>query len=153
MLAFENTVTIRKPLSEVFRFVSDQRNNPKWNYYVSSVERTNDLLGSGAEYLQVRQGDMQRFRVVELVQDQRCVIETLPGERPAVRRCICFAGGDEQTTIRDRVELRLPLPGFLSSLLTARPKRAVRHNLQCLKSLLEHGEVVLLDGRIARTDD
>ncbi len=147
MLAFENTVTIARSKAEVFNFVTDQRNNPKWNYFILKVEKTNSIEGAGAEFLQVRKRDQQRMRIAELVRDQYCVVESLPGERPSVRRCLTFAGDEAETTIHDRVELRLPLPAFLSSMLTARPQKAVLHNLNCLKALMETGEVVLMDGR------
>ena len=152
MLAFENTVNIEVSIGEVFIFVSDQRNNPKWNYYILSVEQTNTCLGAGAEYLQVRKRDRQAYRITTLILDRCCVVQTLPGARPAVRRIIHFAGDEGHTTIRDRVELGIPLPKFLSSWLTAKSRRAVRHNLNCLKTLLETGEVVLIDGRTITID-
>jgi hypothetical protein len=133
--------------------LSDQCNNPKWNYFVSRVERTNSLTGVGAEYLQIRKQDQQRYKVLQQVENQLCVIKTLPGERPAVTRIIRFDGNDEFTTIRDKVEIAFPLPAFLSGLFAARPRKAVLNNLMCLKTLLESGQVVLADGRMIRLDD
>lgn len=147
MLVFENKVTIEKPLDDVFSFVSDQRNNPKWNYFVLRVEHSNDLLGVGAEYLQVRKSDQQKVHIVDFEENRRLVIQTLPGERPSVKRELRFSGDGVNTTIHDRVELLVPLPMFLSRILTAKPRQAVRHNLECLKTLLECGHVVLKDGR------
>ena len=152
MLAFENQVTIGRPLSEVFEFVSDACNNPKWNYFVLRVERCNDVIGVGAEYLQTRQSDQQRFRIVEFVADSYCVIQTLPGERPAVRRELRFSGDQSATTINDRIELQVPVPRFLSRLLTGRSKAAVMENLNCLAELLETDRVTLQDGRIVQLD-
>ena len=37
MLEFENTVYIDRPVDEVFAFLSDFENIPKWNYYVLEV--------------------------------------------------------------------------------------------------------------------
>lgn len=148
MLTFENTVTIEKPLADVFSFVSDQRNNPKWNYFVLRVEHTNDRTGVGAEYLQIRKNDQQKLRVVSFDDNRRLVIQTLPGERPSVKRELRFSGDGAVTTIHDRVELMVPLPSFLSRILTSKPRQAVLHNLEFLKALLELGRVVLKDGRV-----
>ncbi|MEM1404028.1 MAG: hypothetical protein AAGG55_11900 [Pseudomonadota bacterium] len=150
MLTFENQVTISRPLPEVFEFVVDSRNNPKWNYFVLQVERCNDVIGVGAEYLQTRKSDQQKFRVVEFIINEYCAIQTLPGERPAVKRALRFSGDQSITTVQDRVELHVPLPEFLSPVLTARTKSAVMKNLRCLAELLEKGFVILEDGRTVR---
>ena len=38
MLEFENTIRIDRPVGEVFAFLSDFENIPKWNYYVLEVQ-------------------------------------------------------------------------------------------------------------------
>jgi uncharacterized membrane protein len=37
VLEFENTILIDRPTDEVFAFLSDFENIPKWNYYVLEV--------------------------------------------------------------------------------------------------------------------
>lgn len=147
MVAFTNSITIDKPLAEVFAFVSDQRNNPKWNYYVMSVEKINDVNGVGAEYLQTRKRDKQRFGVVVHKVNERLVIQSLPGQRLAVRRQLMFEGDEKSTTIHDQIGFKMPLPGFLAKLFLKGPQKAVKQNLEKLKQLLETGHVVLQDGR------
>ncbi len=39
MLEFENTIRIDRPIAEVFAFLSDLENIPKWNYYVLEVTK------------------------------------------------------------------------------------------------------------------
>lgn len=146
-VSLKNSIEIEKPLSEVFTFVSDQLNNPKWNYYVMRVEKINGLDGVGAEYLQTRKNDRQKFVIEEFVRDKKCVIQTLPGERPAARRSIVFEGGDHRTILYDQIELQVPVPSFFAKLFIQSPKNAIRQNLQKLKELLETGLVVLQDGR------
>jgi len=62
MLEFENTVYIDRPVDEVFSFLSDFENIPKWNYYVLEVrQRSESPIGIGTTYHQVRKTDEQVF--------------------------------------------------------------------------------------------
>lgn len=66
MLEFENTIRIDRPVGEVFAFLSDFENIPKWNYYVLEVRRLSEgPTGIGTTYLQVRKTDQQDFRIIE----------------------------------------------------------------------------------------
>ncbi|MEP0987548.1 SRPBCC family protein [Ekhidna sp.] len=147
MLSISNSITINRPLSQVFAFVSDQRNNPKWNYYVMSVEKTNEIKGVGAEYLQTRKSDQQKFGVVVFKVNKRLVIQSILGQRLKVRREFIFEGNEKQTIIYDQIDFKVPLPKFLSSLILKGPRNGVKQNLAMLKQLLETGHVVLQDGR------
>jgi uncharacterized membrane protein len=42
MLEFENTVYTDRPIGEVFAFLSDFENIPKWNYYVLEVRQRSE---------------------------------------------------------------------------------------------------------------
>ncbi|WP_425390764.1 hypothetical protein [Ekhidna sp.] len=147
MLSISNTISIEKPLSDVFSFVSDQRNNPKWNYYIMSVEKINAEEGIGAEFLQIRKNDKQKFNVIGFKENDRIIIQSLPGQWPSIRRELRFDGDEMQTTIHDQINFKIPLPNFLSSLILKGPRNGVRQNLEKLKILLETGHVVLQDGR------
>ena len=147
MIKITNQITIAKPLSEVFAFVSDPTNNATWNYYVTSVEKVNDVSGVGAEYLQTRKSDKQKFHLTVYRENERCVMQTLPREKPAVRREVNFEGDEKQTIIHDVIELKVLLPSFLAKLFSGGPRKAVRQNLEKLKELLETGKVTLQDGR------
>ena len=147
MLSLRNSIRIEKALSEVFAFVSDPCNTPKWNYFVLEVKKTNGVNGVGAAYLQTRKTDQQAFRITEWKENQICVSETFPGERPAARRTLLFEGDYNQTVLIDRIDLKLPIPNFLSNIFARRPRKAVKKNLEKLKILLETGSVVLQDGR------
>jgi uncharacterized membrane protein len=37
VLEFENTIPIDRPIDEVFAFLSDFENIPKWNYYLDFI--------------------------------------------------------------------------------------------------------------------
>ena len=55
MRAFDNTVTIARPAGEVFAFLADFQNVPRWNY---AIEQTRKLspgpVGVGTAYRQTR---------------------------------------------------------------------------------------------------
>lgn len=40
MQTFENTVTIQRPAEEVFAFLADFENIPKWNYAIEDTSKT-----------------------------------------------------------------------------------------------------------------
>jgi uncharacterized protein YndB with AHSA1/START domain len=48
MATFQNTVTIRRPVRDVFAFLADFENVPKWNYAIVETEKTSPgPVGSG----------------------------------------------------------------------------------------------------------
>jgi uncharacterized protein YndB with AHSA1/START domain len=52
---FENTVMIGRPIEEVFGFLSDFENVPKWNYAISETRKASQgPVGVGTIYQQVR---------------------------------------------------------------------------------------------------
>jgi len=40
-MKFQNVIEIKTPVTEVFEFVADMRNTPKWNYFVTRVIQEN----------------------------------------------------------------------------------------------------------------
>jgi Polyketide cyclase / dehydrase and lipid transport len=53
--SFENTVLIRRPIEEVFGFLSDFENVPKWNYAIVQTRKVSQgPVGVGTIYQQVR---------------------------------------------------------------------------------------------------
>ena len=42
VLEFENAVDVDRPIDEVFAFLSDFENIPKWNYYVLEVRQLSE---------------------------------------------------------------------------------------------------------------
>jgi uncharacterized membrane protein len=54
MIEFENTICIDCPIAEVFAFLSDLENIPRWNYYVLEVTKlTGGPIGIGTMHHQV----------------------------------------------------------------------------------------------------
>ena len=150
MIEFENTIRINRPITEVFVFLSDLENIPKWNYYVLAVTKlSNGPIGIGTLYHQVRKTDKQDFRITEFEHNHKIVIKTLPQSSPSLEMRFTFYEEGNTTRVRDEWRLDSGWPAPLEWLGAGRIKSAVAENLTKLKELLEVGQVILQDGRIA----
>lgn len=148
MLEFENTVHIDRPIEEVFKFLADFENLPKWNYFVLKVAKTSaGPIGVGTTYHQVRKTDEQSFGIIEFEPNRSLAVKTLPGESPQLEMRFILQPEGGSTHIRDLWKLDTGRPAILEKLAAGRVKSAVAENLGKLKHLLEEGRVVLQDGR------
>ena len=148
MLEFENTIRINRPVEEVFAFLSDFQNIPKWNYYVLEVRQLSESpIGIGTTYHQVRKSDQQDFRIIEFEPNHTVAVKTLPQSSPSFERRFTLYEEGDTTRIRDLWKLDTGRPALLERLARGRVKSAVAENLAKLKELLEVGRVILQDGR------
>jgi len=148
MIVFENSISIERPIAEVFAFLSDFENIPKWNYYVLKVKKTSD----GPEdvettYYQVRQTDEQNFCITEFALNHKIAVRTLPGSSPQFERRFTLEAKGKTTQIRDEWKLDTGKPALIEKLALGKVRSAVAENLSKLKELLETGSVTLQDGR------
>jgi uncharacterized membrane protein len=151
MIRFDNTVEISRPIEEVFQFIADFENIPRWNYYVLDVHQlSGSSQGVGTVYHQVRKSDVQDFQITDF-QPNHCVgIRTLPGSQPAFERVLKLEETDTGTRISDVWELQTGLNRLVERLGAGTIKTAVADNLDKLKELLEDGQTRLQDGRLSR---
>jgi uncharacterized membrane protein len=148
MLEFENTVYIDRPMGEVFAYLSDFENIPKWNYYVLDVRQLSESpIGVGTTYHQVRKTDEQDFRITEFEPNHTVAVKTLPQSSPELEMRFSLYEEGNTTRIRDEWKFDTGRPAILERLALRRVKSAVAENLAKLKELLEEGRVVLQDGR------
>jgi uncharacterized membrane protein len=151
MLKFVNTIDINRPIAEVFNFLANFENIPKWNYYVLEVTKVSDgRIGIGTTYHQIRKTDEQDFRITSLEPNQTVAIKTLPQSSPSFEMRYSLHTKGDTTRIRDEWNLETGLPVLVEKLAAGNIKAAVAENLMKLKELLEVGEVMLQDGRQAR---
>jgi uncharacterized membrane protein len=83
MPSAENSIVIERPRSEVFGFVADHENDPKWRPGVLDIKRASGE-GQGAVYTQGVQGPMGKridadFEVTAYQQDTLLAFRTLAG--------------------------------------------------------------------------
>ncbi|WP_109565912.1 SRPBCC family protein [Jannaschia seohaensis] len=148
-MKFRNQIDIKVPPEVAFVFVADQRNNPKWNYYVTRVtQERGDAPGLGARYRIHRKTDKQTFAITFFKSGDSFTVETVEG-RPIFHRNIEFQTVPIGTRLIDTWELRTGFPYFLEIFAVGRVRRAVGENLKMLKELLEVGSVRLQDGRLS----
>jgi carbon monoxide dehydrogenase subunit G len=146
MIRFKNTVVIGRPGDEVFSFLSNFENMPKWNYFVLEVRKLTDgPVGLGSTFHQVRKSDEQQYRIVEFEPDRTVAVETLSAPHLRMRFALEPEGGG--TKLTDEWELQPTGLGLLAQLAAGKIRSAVAENLGKLKELLETRQVTLQDGR------
>src|SRR5262249_61044291 len=102
MMEFEETVTIRRPLAEVFAYMSDAENDAKWRTNVISIERVGggDHSEVGTVYKQVVKGPMGRklqadFQYTVYEPNKRLEFDTIEGSvRPSAGVDLYPVSGD-----------------------------------------------------------
>jgi Polyketide cyclase / dehydrase and lipid transport len=143
MASFENTVTIRRPVEDVFAYLAAFENVPEWNYaIVETAKVTPGPVGVGTAYHQVRsvpRTSEEEFEVTVFEPPRRLEIQGQIGPfRATIGYLLDPAGGG--TALRNPVELGSSgLLTLAAPLATARVKQAVAANLDKLKQLLERG--------------
>ena len=151
-MKFENQIDVMAEKDAVFAFVADQRNVPKWNYYVMNVrQERGDGPAVGARYAQTRKTDRQTTAITEMESGTSLTVETVEGA-PVVRRHIEVRPAPGGTRLVDRWELETGYPRALELFAVRRIRKAVASNLEKLKRLLEDGVVQLQDGRVVSVD-
>ena len=146
---FQNIIEIKAPVTEVFGFVADMRNTPKWNYFVTRVIQENgNGPALGASYHQTRQTDNQRYEITHYEHGQSLTIQSLPGSSLAFKRHFLFEPIPDGTRLIDQMSLRTRFSGILERLAVGGVRKAVAENLNKLKELLENGQTQLQDGRV-----
>ena len=151
MIKFENTVEINQPIEEVFRFVADFENVPRWNYYVKHVRQlSKGVTGEGTLYHQTRRDDEQDYQIIIYQPNHKIAIKTTQDSKPAFERVFTFEEFTNGTRIKDEWELETGHNPLIERLGAGQVRAAVADNLGKLKELLEHGETRLQDGRVSK---
>jgi carbon monoxide dehydrogenase subunit G len=138
---FENTVIIRRPIEEVFGFLSDFENIPKWNYAIVETRKVSQgPIGVGTIYQQVRSvpsRSEERFKVTAYNPPRHLEIGGQLGPFPA-RLSYALDAVPEGTRVTNSVELELRGPSrLLGRVAVPRVRDAVAANLSKLKELLD----------------
>ena len=149
MISFEHRIRIACPREEVFDFVSNFENVPKWNYFVNSVRKVDQIpIGMGARFHQIRKTDQQDFDIVEFDRPSKVVVKTLEGSFPKFTMGFEFKAKGDHTILTDTWNLETGRSPFLEVLGKSKIKEAVAENLSMLKELMETHRTRLQDGRL-----
>ena len=152
MIEFKHSISIKRPINEVFAFLSNFENISRWNYYVLEVRKiSKEHVGVGTTYHQMRQTDEQLFQITEFELNLKVAVKTLPqSSLKFERRFTLQAEGSTTHIVDEWAELVMGKPALIEKLAAGRVKSAVAENLGKLKELLETGSVALQDGRNVR---
>ena len=142
LATFENTVMIRRPIEEVFGFLADFENIPKWNYAIVETHKVSQgPVGVGTIYQQVRSvpsRSEEHFELTAYHPPRQLELRGQLGPFPS-RLAYALDAVPEGTMLTNSVELELRGPGrLLGRVAVPRVRDAVAANLQKLKELLEH---------------
>ena len=145
MATFENAVTIRRAVGDVFAFLADFENIPTWNYAIVETNKTSPgPVGVGTTYRQLRSvpsRSEEGFQVAAFEPISRLEVHGDIGPFTATISYL-LAPTDHGTRLTNVVDLESasgPLR-LLAPLAASRVKTAVAANLDTLKQLLETGE-------------
>jgi uncharacterized protein YndB with AHSA1/START domain len=143
MPSFENTVIIQRPVEDVFAFLADFQNLPKWNYAIVETTKTSPgPVGVGTTYRQTRSiptRSEERFEVTAFQPPHRLEIQ---GQIGPFRATIGYLlePTDSGTRLTNAVDLGGSGPlTLVAPLATSRVKHAVAANLDTLTQFLGAG--------------
>jgi uncharacterized protein YndB with AHSA1/START domain len=145
MIEFETSVSVERPIEEVFAFVSNPLLFPRWNSAVQAVHCTAGEPGEpGSTYSMERdlpQGRVENdLEILDRKQPSEFAIRTTSGPTPFLYR-YRFKANAGSTTIALSAEVELA--GFahlVGPLATRAVKRGVDANFSTLKAILEATE-------------
>ncbi len=145
MQAFENTVTIQRPADEVFAFLADFENIPRWNYAIEETRKASaGPVGVGTRYRQTRtvpSRSVEGFEVTVFEPARRLAMHgqigpfqaTISYELEAVAGVTQLVNNVELDPSQAMLRLAAPLA-------VPRIKAAVAQNLGKLRLVLEDGQ-------------
>jgi uncharacterized protein YndB with AHSA1/START domain len=143
-MRFSNTITIHRPPREVFAYLAEFENLPRWNYAISQTRRISaGPVGVGSSAVQVRtlpRPSEETLTVTEYEPDRRLAVHGTFGPLTGRATYLLELIGDS-TRLTNEMDLA-PSTGasrLLAPLAVGRVKAAVAANLGKLKDILEEG--------------
>src|SRR5262245_14039845 len=138
----ENSITIDRPIDEVFAYLADGTNNPRWRRGVLEIHRTSQTGGQGATYRQVLKGPGGRridgdYRVTTHQPPHRLEFTVTAGPARPTGRFELAEAGPGRTNVTFALDLPATGPMRLMSGMIARQMRTEVDQLDRLKHDLE----------------
>jgi uncharacterized protein YndB with AHSA1/START domain len=143
MSSFTNSVTIDRPARDVFAFLADLENVPRWNHAITQTRKTTPgNVGVGTTYEQTRSipaRSREQLTITEFEPDRHITVVGTLARFPA-RLEYTMEDRDGRTRLSNTVDLQLTgAARLLGGMATSRIRSAVAENLDTLKELLEAG--------------
>ncbi len=143
MINVEQSITINRPIEEVFAFVGDQRNAPQWQHGVLEVRRTSEgALGIGTIHTAVRKFMGRKMEAsTEYIQYEPNENITFTGDSGPMHFETSYLTEStaEGTTLTCQMKMQPGgLFGLAEPLIAASLRREMEANFGDLKDLLEN---------------
>jgi uncharacterized protein YndB with AHSA1/START domain len=138
----ENTVTVDRPIGDVFAYLADGANNPHWRSGVLSIERTSTGTGAGATYRQKLRGPGGRtidgdYRISAYEPPNLLEFHVVAGPARPTGRFTLTEAAPGRTTVTFTLELHPTGLMRLMSPMIAKTMRSEVSQLPALKADLE----------------
>ena len=144
MMEFSNTITIERSPHDVFVFVSDLENVPKWNHAIVETRKISDgPVRVGTTYRQVRSlpsRSEETLQVTQLEPDRRFAVH---GGLGPFEGALTYEFEEISwiTRLTNKADLQARgIKKLAAPIVAGRVREAVAANLQTLKRLLEGKE-------------
>ncbi len=142
-MKFTNTITINRQPADVFAYLADFENLPRWNYAISETRKmTAGSVGVGSRYRQTRtvpSRSEETFEVTEFEPERRLSIRGPLGPFGAEVTYL-LASVENGTSLTNTMNLEPSGPlRLIAPLAASSVKSAVAANLRTLKQILEGG--------------
>jgi hypothetical protein len=144
VLSVESTVTVARPVEEVFTFVSDPANDVKWHHNVVAARRTSEgPLGVGStfkwdvNFLGKRKADVEITRY----EPHQLAANHVKSGLMRVTVTYRFAPDDGATRLTRRLDIPLPVVlRLVTPIVRPFARRDNDHHAEWLKEVLERGD-------------
>jgi uncharacterized protein YndB with AHSA1/START domain len=138
---FTNTVTINRPHREVFAYLADFENVPRWNYAIERTRKITDgPVGVGSRYHQTRtlpRRSEETFEITAFEPDRTIVVRGDLGPFHGDIEYVLESSGDT-TVVANTMDLTASGPlRVVAPLASSRVSNAVAANLDVLRKILE----------------
>lgn len=141
MKAIENSIIIDRPLADVFSYISQYENDPRWRHGVSLMKQNTLETELGTETDEVLDFMGSRYntrgKIVEYVPNSKSAFQSIEGTLPVTGwRLVEVADGGTRFTMHLEPELQGAMV-LMGPLRRAAFSRQMRGDLQTLKHILE----------------
>lgn len=149
------TVTVSRPVAEVYAFWRDLQNLPRFMHHLESVQVLDAKRSRWTAKAPAGTTVEWEAEIVEERLDERIAWRSLPGATVENAGSVTFkaAPGDRGTEVQVELSYRPPLGAvgaLIAKLFGEEPQEQVKHDLRMFKAVLETGEVVHSDASIHR---
>lgn len=131
-------VVLNKPLVEVFGFLADGSNNPKWRKSVLDIQQiTAGPVGLGTQFKQHLKGPFGRkikgdYEITVFEPNQLIAFKVIAGPARPEGRFI-FTGDGEVTSVQ--FDLQLPPQSFLEKVIDKKVQKTMDQEVQTITNL------------------